>query len=157
MKLSYPAPCSPSGKVYQFSPNPDAVPRLFLIGDVPSDRQVSGEYQARIRRTPGLDQTICPYTGLVADDDAFVHFADIEAITKQIGYDIEADAISLPDSKTGPSAKAARAYIGALPGARDSDAFLFSRYVESRGAIALQLLGAWSVRTRSSADFACMT
>ena len=55
--------------------------------------------------------------------------------------DIGADAINLPDSKTGPRAvplgEAARARIGALPGARDPDAFLFARYAEGRGADSL--------------------
>ena len=91
MELSYPVPRSPSGKVYQFSPNPDAVPRLFLIGAAPSDRQVPDEHQARTRRTPGPGHTVCPYTGHMADDDAFVHFADIEAIKKQIKHDVATD------------------------------------------------------------------
>ena len=91
MELSYRLPRSPSGKVYQFSPNPNAVPRLFLIGDAPSDRQVRDEHQAHTRRTPGPGQTVCPYTGHMADDDEFVHFADIDAITKEIEHDTEAD------------------------------------------------------------------
>ena len=55
--------------------------------------------------------------------------------------DIGADAINLPDSKTGPRAvplgKAARAHIDTLPGARDPDAFLFPRYADGRGAYSL--------------------
>ena len=55
--------------------------------------------------------------------------------------DIGADAINLPDSKTGPRAvplgEAARAHIGALPGERDPDAFLFPRYAEGRGTYSL--------------------
>ena len=55
--------------------------------------------------------------------------------------DIGADAINLADSKTGPRAvplgDAARVHIGALPGARDPDAFLFPRYAEGRGAYSL--------------------
>ena len=51
--------------------------------------------------------------------------------------DIGADAINLRDSKTGPRAvplgKAARAHIGALPGARDPDAFLIPQHAEGRG------------------------
>lgn len=91
MELSYAAPRSPSGKVYQFSPNPDAVPRLFLMGSAPSKRQIRDEDRGRIRRTPGPGQTVCPYTGYTADDDAFVHSADIEAIKRQIGHDAAAD------------------------------------------------------------------
>ena len=44
MELSYPAPRSPSGKVYQYSPNPDAAPRLFLLGDAPADRVISPDH-----------------------------------------------------------------------------------------------------------------
>ncbi len=91
MGLSYSVPRSPSDKIYQFSPNPNAVPRLFLIGDAPSEHQVPSGLQARTRRTPGPGHTICPYTGHMAEDSAFVHFADIEAITKQIQYDAAAD------------------------------------------------------------------
>ena len=55
--------------------------------------------------------------------------------------DIGADAVNLPDSKTGPRTvplgEAARAHIGALPGARDPDASLFPRYAEGRGQYSL--------------------
>ena len=55
--------------------------------------------------------------------------------------DIGGDAISLRDSKTGPSAvplgEAARAHVAALSGARDPDAFLFPRYAEARGKSSL--------------------
>ena len=51
--------------------------------------------------------------------------------------DIGADAINLPDSKTGPRTvplgEAAGAHIDALPGVRDPDAFLFPRYADGRG------------------------
>ena len=51
--------------------------------------------------------------------------------------DIGPDAIDLRDTKTGPRAaplgEAARAHIGALPGARGPDAFLFPRYADGRG------------------------
>ena len=57
------------------------------------------------------------------------------------GRDIGAEAINLPDSKTGPRTvplgEAARALIEALPGPRDADAFLFPRYAEGRGAYSL--------------------
>ena len=91
MTLSYPVPRSPSGKIYQFSPNPDAVPRLFLIGEAPSERKVLDEHRGRTRRTPGRGQTVCPYTGFMADDGEFVHFDDVETIKKQIQHDVTAD------------------------------------------------------------------
>lgn len=91
MELSYPVPRSPSGKAYQYSPNPDAAPRLFLIGDAPDERSIAAEYEARIRRQPGPGETICPYSGHIGPDEDFVHFDDIKAIHKQIEHDVAAD------------------------------------------------------------------
>lgn len=91
MELSYPPPRSPSGKVYQYSPNPDAAPRLFLIGDAPAERNIAPEHKHRIRRQPGKGQTVCPYSGTMADDKEFVHLDDIEAIKKQILWEAGAD------------------------------------------------------------------
>ena len=51
------------------------------------------------------------------------------------------DALNLEDSKTGPRAaplgEAARTHVAALPGARDTNAFLFPRYAEGRGTYSL--------------------
>lgn len=91
MQLAYPAPKSPSGKVYQYSPNPDAAPRLFLIGDVPADRTISEELRGRMRRQPGPGETVCPYSGYMAPDQEFIHLDDIEAIKKQIIWEAGAD------------------------------------------------------------------
>lgn len=91
MELSYPPPRTPSGKVYQYSPNPDAAPRLFLIGEAPEGRSVKDEHRRRIRRQPGPGETVCPYSGLMAEDQAFVHLDDIEAIKKQIVHEASAD------------------------------------------------------------------
>lgn len=91
MELSYPAPRSPSGKVYQYSPNPDAAPRLFLLGDAPPNTTISPDQRRRILREPGPGQTVCPYSGVIAADDEFVHFEDVEAIKKQILWAAEAD------------------------------------------------------------------
>jgi hypothetical protein len=84
MLLSMAVPVTSSGKVYQYSPNPDAAPRLFLIGEAPPDRTVSEELRSRIRRAPGPGETVCPYSGYVGPDEEFVHFDDIEAVKKQI-------------------------------------------------------------------------
>ncbi len=91
MELSYPVPRSPSGKVYQYSPNPHAVPRLFLIGDAPAERAVAPQHEARIRRTPGPGETVCPYSGYMGPDQEFVHFGDVEAIKKQVEWEAAAD------------------------------------------------------------------
>ncbi len=91
MELSYPLPRSPSGKVYQYSPNPDAAPRLFLIGQAPTERVVPDDLRSRIRLEPGSNQTVCPYSGEIADDEQFVHFEDVEAIKQQIVWAVGAD------------------------------------------------------------------
>ena len=55
--------------------------------------------------------------------------------------DIGADAINLPDSKTGPRAvplgEAAQAHIKALPGAHDPATYPLPRYAEGRGTCSL--------------------
>jgi hypothetical protein len=91
MELSYPAPASPSGKMFQYSPNPEAVPRLFLIGDAPAERVIAEPHKSSIRRQPGPGETVCPYSGYMAPDHQFIHFDDIEAIKRQIIWEARAD------------------------------------------------------------------
>jgi hypothetical protein len=91
MVLSVPVPRNPSGKIYQYSPNPEAVPRLFQIGEAPDPRTISPEHLSRIRRQPGPGQTVCPYSGIVAPDAEFVHFNDVEAVKKQIEWAVKED------------------------------------------------------------------
>lgn len=91
LELSYPVPRSPSGKIYQYSPYPEAAPRLFLIGDAPDERSIAAEHATRIRRQPGPGETVCPYSGNIGLDEDFVHFEDIRAIHKQIEHDAAAD------------------------------------------------------------------
>jgi hypothetical protein len=91
MQLSYPVPRSPSGKVYRYSPNEKAAPRLFLLGQAPAERVVSEALRHRMRLEPGSDLTVCPYSGQIADDSAFVHFDDIKAIKEEIAWAVGAD------------------------------------------------------------------
>lgn len=91
MELSVPVPQSPSGKVYRYSPNPDAAPRLFLLGDAPKGRTFSETQRARIANEPGSPRTVCPYSGFIAEDGEFVHFDDVEAVKQQILWEAEAD------------------------------------------------------------------
>jgi hypothetical protein len=91
MQVAYELPRTASGKVYHFSPNPDAVPRLFLIGDAPDERNIAPEDRQRIRREPGPGETVCPYSGFVAPDEDFVHADDIEAIREHVGWEFASD------------------------------------------------------------------
>ena len=68
----------------KYSPNLDAVPRLFLLGDTPEKRSIADADRPRIRREPGPGQTVCPYSGYIGDDEAFIHADDIEAVKKYI-------------------------------------------------------------------------
>lgn len=91
LQISIPVPKSPSGKVYQYSPNPDAVPRLFQLGDAPENRHVDPGNLHRIRREPGPGETICPYSGHQAPDEDFAHIDDIEAVKRHVLWLAEAD------------------------------------------------------------------
>ena len=76
-------------------------------------------------------------------------------------HDIGSEAINLPDSKTGPRAvplgEAARAHIGALPGARAPMRSRFRATPKAAGSTASPPVGGRSATNRSSAGCACMT
>jgi hypothetical protein len=91
MQLSYPVPRSPSGKVYRYSPNTQAAPRLFLLGDVPDGRVILNGLRARMRLEPSSKQTVCPYSGKIFPDEEYIHFDDVEAVKQQILWDAKAD------------------------------------------------------------------
>lgn len=91
MTLSIPIPKSPSGKAYQYSPNPEAIPRLFLIGDAPVDRVIAANSETRIRRAPGPGTTVCPYSGYEAPDEDFIHFDDVRSIKEYIFWAAQQD------------------------------------------------------------------
>lgn len=79
MSLSIPLPRTPSGRTYRFSPNEDAHPRHFVLGDVVSDVEVIDEARVRMKLEPRSNQTVCPYSGTIAADEAFVHPDDVQA------------------------------------------------------------------------------
>jgi hypothetical protein len=60
MKLSYPAPRTPSGRVYRLSPNEHAHPRHFVLGGVVADIDVTDALRARMKLEPRSKQTVCP-------------------------------------------------------------------------------------------------
>lgn len=91
MKLSYPAPRTPNGRVYRFSPNEQAHPRHFVLGDVVADINVTDAFRARMKHDPRTTQTVCPYSGTVADDGAFVHPDDVKAAVEMVKHDAVQD------------------------------------------------------------------
>lgn len=79
MTLAMRPPSTPSGRIYRFSPNADAHPRHFVLGDVTSDFEVTEESRGRMKLEPRSQQTVCPYSGIIASDDSFWHPDDKKA------------------------------------------------------------------------------
>jgi hypothetical protein len=92
MQLSIPLPQTPDGRVYRFSPNDSAHPRHFLLGGVDEAFDVSEAARARMKLEPRSNQTVCPYSGIVADDQEFTHPDDIKAARKTVEHAVLADA-----------------------------------------------------------------
>lgn len=97
MKLSLPLPRTPDGRVYRFSPNEDAQPRHFVLGNVVADVPLTDALCARMKHEPHIPRTVCPYSGTVADDEAFTHPDDqkaaLEMVKHEAAQDIE-DAVA---------------------------------------------------------------
>lgn len=97
MKLAIPLPRTPSGRAYRYSPNEDAHPRHFLIGDVVADHEIENAARARMKLEPRSNQTVCPYSGIIAADDEFTHPDDRQAGIETARHAAEEDLRSLVD------------------------------------------------------------
>lgn len=86
MKLGLPLPRTPDGRVYRFSPNEDAHPRHFVIGEVVSDVTLTDDLRARMKIEPRTKQTVCPYSGTIADDNAYTHPDDMKAALEMVKH-----------------------------------------------------------------------
>ncbi|MEQ8693831.1 MAG: hypothetical protein RIC85_00680 [Gammaproteobacteria bacterium] len=91
MELSIPVPKTPDGRVYRFSPNENAHPRHFLLGDVVRDVTVTEAARQRMKQEPRSKRTVCPYSGHVGDDQDFTHPDDIEAAHEMVKHAAFAD------------------------------------------------------------------
>lgn len=91
MKLSIPLPRTPGGRIYRFSPNEDAHPRHFVIGDVLAEVPLTAALRARMKHEPRTKLTVCPYSGTVADDAAFAHPDDVKAALEIVKHDAAQD------------------------------------------------------------------
>jgi len=92
MNLSMPLPRTSSGRVYRFSPNEVAHPRHFVLGDVLADVPLTAATRARMKQAPRSNQTVCPYSGTVAADAAYVHPDDAKAALEMVKHDAIQDA-----------------------------------------------------------------
>jgi hypothetical protein len=86
MQLGIPLPRTPDGRVYRYSPNEDAHPRHFVLGDVVAEITRTPELRTRMKRDPRGSQTVCPYSGTVADDQAFTHPDDLKAALETVKH-----------------------------------------------------------------------
>lgn len=101
MVLEVPLPRTPDGRVYRYSPNEAAQPRHFVLGDFDRTFQVADVARLRMKIEPRSNQTVCPYSGTVAEDDAFTHPDDIKAAQKIVEHAAMADAHAMVDDVFG--------------------------------------------------------
>ncbi len=86
MELSIPLPRTPEGRVYRYSPNEDAHPRHFVLGERVAEISDDETKRVRMRQEPGSSKTICPYSGTAGEDDEFTHPKDAEAAIKIVEH-----------------------------------------------------------------------
>jgi hypothetical protein len=91
MQLSIPLPKTPEGRVYRYSPNENAHPRHFLLGNRVEGFQLPATMTPRMTRMPGTPGTRCPYSGLEDEDSAFTHPDDIEAAKAVVSHAAQQD------------------------------------------------------------------
>lgn len=92
MELSIPLPRTPEGRVYRYSPNKDAHPRHFVLGERVSEVSDEESRRTRMRQKPGSSRTICPYSGVAGENDEFTHPKDAEAAIKIVQHAAMQDA-----------------------------------------------------------------
>jgi len=91
MQLGVPLPKTPSGRVYRYSPNPEAHPRHFVLGNATLNFVIREDAKQRMKIEPRSKQTVCPYSGIVAEDSAFTHPDDLKAALKLVEHAAIAD------------------------------------------------------------------
>jgi hypothetical protein len=91
MQLSIPLPKTPDGRTYRYSPNKNAHPRHFLLGDRIEGFVLPAALTPRMTHAPGRPGTTCPYSGLRADDSDFTHPDDIAAAREVVAHAVHHD------------------------------------------------------------------
>jgi hypothetical protein len=92
MTLAIPLPKTPDGRVYRYSPNADAHPRHFVLGSRINGFVINPDKQARMKQPPGSPFTVCPYSGVIAEDSEFTHPDDTKAGLKLVEHAVLQDA-----------------------------------------------------------------
>lgn len=91
MDLTLPLPKTPDGRVYRYSPNEEAEPRHFVLGEVKAEIELTPEIRARMKLEPHSTQSVCPYSGVIDDAQAFTHPEDHKAALKMVEHAAIAD------------------------------------------------------------------
>lgn len=117
MNLAIPLPRTPSGRIYRLSPNLEAYPRHFLIGQVAVHPEATAEMRARMKLEPRSENTVCPYSGIVAADDAFVHPDDIQASIDTVAHAAHEDIAEAINQMLGNVARKSK-FISYKPAGR---------------------------------------
>jgi hypothetical protein len=92
MQLSIPLPKTPDDRVYRYSPNENAHPRHFVLGQRVEGFTLPESMTPRMTHEPGIPETVCPYSGMVAADNDFTHPDDMAAGLKVVEHAFHADA-----------------------------------------------------------------
>lgn len=86
LDLSIPLPQTSEGRTYRYSPNEEAHPRHFVLGNREDGFPGEECKRERMRQEPGSSKTICPYSGIIGDDADFTHPKDREAAIKIVEH-----------------------------------------------------------------------
>jgi hypothetical protein len=92
VQLAIPLPQTPDGRVYRYSPNENAHPRHFVLGNRVEGVTLPEAMTPRMTHQPGIPETVCPYSGLVAPNNDFTHPDDLAASLKIVEHAVHADA-----------------------------------------------------------------
>ncbi|MGQ0619373.1 MAG: hypothetical protein ACT4QA_05565 [Panacagrimonas sp.] len=92
MQLSVPVPKTPDGRVYRYSPNESAHPRHFVLGDASAEIVVTEAARKRMKLEPRSGKTVCPYSGVVDEDENFLHPDDVKAAVATVKHAVLDDA-----------------------------------------------------------------
>jgi hypothetical protein len=95
LQLAIPLPRTADGRIYRFSPNPNAHPRHFLLGERVQGFTLPKSPTPRMTRMPGTPGTICPYSGVTDQDDAFTQPEDITAAREIVAHAVQTDLAEL--------------------------------------------------------------
>lgn len=89
--LSIPVPLTPNGRAYRYSPDENAHPRHFVLGGTDDAVETTPEKRARMKISPGSGQTVCPYSGTIADAEDFTHPEDQKAALDTVKHAVIED------------------------------------------------------------------